>query len=308
MGCGRDRPALPAARAAAPTPRAAPPPVPAGRPVPAGDADALAALDRFLAAPILERPCGPYTLRSDLAGARLERAVALCSRVASALEGEIGARFGVAPAHPPRGTIVLFASRRRYREAGAAASDLPLGYAGWSEARLGVVATTADGVGDDELARTLAHELTHFAERRLFGFPRPRWLAEGLADALSDSASAAGFTPLESIAGAEVARRRWLERPASQPGAASADGALARLVALDWDQFDADPSRRDYELASLFVRFLLLDAELAPRFRAWLAGQTVVVRSPRGLPEALATDWPTLNRRFEAWVAAPRPR
>ena len=69
--------------------------------------------------------------------------------------------------------------------------------------------------------------------------------------------------------------------------------------------FDAAPASLDYELSALFVRFLLLDRELSPRFRAWLAAQTVEPRSPESLPAALAIGWPSLERRFASWVAGP---
>jgi len=285
--------------------REAPPPLSAGRAVPAGDPETIALLGRFLTPPVAERPCGAYVVRSNLAGPALERAATICATIAAGLEGEIAAIFGIVPAHPPRGSIVLFASRGRFRESVAAAGDLNAGYAGWSAARLGVVAIAADGVGDDELARTLAHELAHLAERRLFGFPRPRWLAEGLADALSDSASADGFAPLADLRGIEAARRRWLERaePARFRGAIDGEvGPLERLVALGEDAFDAGAASLDYELSALFVRFLLLDPLTAPRFRDWLAGQTLQSATIPDLTGALGTDWPELERRFAEWV------
>ena len=65
------------------------------------------------------------------------------------------------------------------------------------------------------------------------------------------------------------------------------------------------PRVRLDELSALFVRFLLLDRELSPRFRAWLAAQTFEPRSPESLPAALAIGWPSLERRFASWVAGP---
>ena len=221
--CGCDgRPGIPppAAPPAAPS-AAAPvrPPLPAGRVVPDGEPEAVAELERFLRPPARRRPCGPYRLLSDLSPARLVGIERFCATLAGTFEEEVAARLGVAPAHPPRGTIVLFASRRRYRDAVTSTSDLPQGYAAWSDARSGTVALPAGDVADDELAATLAHELAHLAERRLFGFPRPRWLSEGLADAIGDSATSAGFRKLEGFVGVEAQRRRWL---------AMARGARAR--------------------------------------------------------------------------------
>ena len=297
---GATPPAAPPAAAAAAPSAAGPvrPPLPAGRAVPDGEPEAVAALERFLQPPAQRRPCGPYRLLSDLPPPRLVGIERFCATLAAALEEEVAARFGVVPAHPPRGTIVLFASRRRYRDAVAAAGDLPQGYAAWSDARAGTVALAAGDVSDDELAATLAHELTHLAERRLFGFPRPRWLAEGLADAIGDSATPAGFRKLEGFVGVEAQRRRWL---AMSQGRA---GALERLVADGPEPFDHGPASLDYELAALFVRFLLLDPELAPRFRSWLGDQTVQRPTIPALFPALGVDAPTLERRFESWVTA----
>ncbi len=295
-GCeARPRAGPPVARAAAEVVR---PPLPAGRAVPDGEPAAVARLERSLAPPASRRPCGPYRLVSDLPSPRFAAIEALCDRLAVRLEEEVAARFGVVPAHPPRGTIVLFASRRRYRDAVAAAGDLPQGYAAWSDARVGIVALPAGDVADDELARTLAHELTHLAQRRLFGFPRPRWLSEGLADAIGDSATPAGFRQLEGFVGVEVQRRRWLEMGRGRTG------AVEQLLADGPQPFDHGPASLDYELSALFVRFLLLDPELAPRFRSWLGEQTVQRPTIPALLPALGVDLPTLERRFEAWVAA----
>ncbi|MBP9144995.1 MAG: hypothetical protein KBF21_21145 [Thermoanaerobaculia bacterium] len=273
------------------------PPFPAGRGVPDGEPEAVAELERFLQPPARRRPCGPYRLLSDLPASRLDGIERFCATLAGTLEAEVAARFGVTPAHPPRGTIVLFASRRGYRDAVTATSDLPQGYAAWSDARAGIVALAAGDVSDDELAATLAHELAHLAERRLFGFPRARWLSEGLADAIGDSATAAGFRKLEGFVGVEAQRRRWLAMGLGRTG------ALERLVAGGPEPFDHGPASLDYELAALFVRFLLLDPELAPRFRSWLGDQTVQRPTIPELFPALGVDAPTLERRFAAWVS-----
>lgn len=293
-GCeARPRAAPPATTPAVAVAR---PPLAAGRAVPDGDPAELAELERFLAAPARHGLCGPYRLLSDLSPARLDGVARLCGKLAATFEEELAARFAVVPAHPPRGTIVLFASRRRYRESVASGSDLPQGYAAWSDARVGIVALAAGDVPDDELARTLAHELTHLAQRRLFGFPRSRWLSEGLADAMGDSATPTGLGRLEGFVGVEAQRRRWL---AAGRGRA---GAIARLVAAEAEPFDGSSASLDYELSALLVRFLLLDPELGPRFRAWLGEQTLQRPTLPAFLPALGIDAPTLERRFDAWV------
>ena len=293
-------PAAPGALQAAAEPVPVRSPLRAGRAVPDGESTAVAGLERFLAPPARRGACGPYRLLSDLPPARLVGIAGLCGELAAALEAEVTARFAIVPAHPPRGTIVLFASRRRYRDAVAASGDLPQGYAAWSDSRAGIVALMAGDISDEELARTLAHELAHLAERRLFGFPRPRWLAEGLADAIGDSAQPGGFRKLEGFVGVEAQRRRWLDAGRGRAG------AVERLVVGGGgpEPFDHGPASLDYELSALFVRFLLLDPELAPRFRAWLGDQTQQRATIPALVPALGIDVATLERRFEAWVTA----
>ena len=275
------------------------PPLPAGRGVPDGEPEAVAALERFLAA---AGPAPPVrTVPAPL------RSAALPARRRS---------NGSARRSPPR-------SKRRWRPASGSFPRIRrAGRSCSSPAGAGIAtrwrprptcrratprgATPARGpwlspagdVADDELAATLAHELAHLAERRLFGFPRPRWLAEGLADAIGDSATLAGFRRLEGFVGVEAQRRRWL---AMGQGRA---GALERLVAGGPEPFDHGPASLDYELAALFVRFLLLDPDLAPRFRAWLGDQTVQRPTIPALFPALGVDAATLERRFAAWVTA----
>ena len=98
--------------------------------------------------------------------------------------------------------------------------------------------------------------------------------------------------------GVEAQRRRWLAM-----GQGRTD-ALERLVAGGPEPFDHGPASLDYELSALFVRFLLLDADLAPRFRAWLGDQTAQRPTIPALFPALGVDAPALERRFAAWVTA----
>ncbi|MEO7795590.1 MAG: hypothetical protein ABIV06_12540, partial [Thermoanaerobaculia bacterium] len=149
----------------------------------------------------------------------------------------------------------------------------------------------------EAVAQTLAHELSHLAHRRAFGHELPPWLAEGLADAVGDSATTAGFLPLSDLDVVAGIRKRLcggyeIRRTES----------LARLVDLDRSGFDRGSVSFDYEQSALLVRFLLLDPGLGPRFRAWLGVRAKLRSNAPGLPAALQVSWPELERRFASWL------
>ena len=218
----------------------------------------------------------------------------LCGTIGAALDVEYRTRLGVPLHHPPRGTVVLFADRGRFREYVATDGELPEGYAGFALAGSGLVALPVGDLTGAEIAPTLAHELAHLAHRRAFGLELPPWLDEGLADVVADSATPNGFRPLAGFDGVEGLRTRV--RGAVALGRAL---PLERLVALGRSEFDRDPLRVDYEQAALVVRFLLLDSELAPRFRRWLAALAWHGPAPPpALPDALGVPWTELDRRF----------
>ncbi len=258
----------------------------------------MAAARAFLGAPVLAEGCGPYALVTDADGSRLEALRRICAGPVARLDAEYRERLGVPLHHPARGTLVAFAERRRFRAYVAADGELPQGYAGFSLASSGLVVLPVGDIPPPEIARTVAHELAHLAHRRAFGVELAPWLSEGLADVVGDCAREQGFAPLAGFGGVEGLRRRLLGAYAT--GRA---GSLERLAGLGRDRFDRDAVSWDYDQAALAVRFLLLDARLAPRFRAWLAGRTWRGPQPAApMPEALGVDWPELERRFRAWL------
>ncbi len=282
----------------APPPRE-PEPAPAGRPVSAGEPAAVAAARAALGTPVVAEACGPYQLLTDAAGPLLGGLRALCAGPVTAFESEYRHRFGVAPSEPPAGTLVLFAERRRFQRYVAADPRLPRVAAGFSLALDGLVALPAGERPLAEVAGTLIHELAHLAHRRTFGSPLEPWLSEGLADELGYSAGPDGFASPAGFTGMEGLRTRL--RGGYATGRA---GPLARLVALPRSSFDRDPVSWDYDQAALFVRFLLLDPELAPRFRAWLAARAAG-GTPPPLTAGLGLDEEALESRFRRWLDGP---
>lgn len=276
-----------------------------GLAVPPGDARLVALARGFLdTATEIEASCGAYRVFSDLGGERLATTLSACRALARALDAEYAARTGLWPSHPPAGTLVLFADRRRFREYVAADGELPTGYAGFSMPGSGLIALPAGDVDAHELARTLAHELAHLAHRRAFGRELPRWLSEGLADAVGDDATPHGFDPFEGSVGAAGVRRRL------RAGyAAGRVGSIERLLRLDPASFDAELVSYDYDQSALFARFLLLDPDLAPRFRGYL--RRFAERGASGsppLPEEVERDLSDLDAAFRVWLEVPAPR
>lgn len=74
----------------------------------------------------------------------------------------------------------------------------------------GYTAIWAEPARPQSFARTLAHELTHVVHRRALGGDLPRWLSEGLADAIGDTATGAGIGTLEGLEGSEGIADRLL--------------------------------------------------------------------------------------------------
>ncbi len=206
--------------------------------------------------------CGPYSLWSDVSDRRI---LALCERIGEQLDGRYRARFSVAPVGQPQETIFLFARGEGFRQFVAQEGGVRAGYAGVARGSKGFVALHADGLAVATVAATLGHELTHLVNRRALGSDLPRWLAEGLADAIGDSADEQGIGDLSGLAGVEEEARRL-----AWGYAQGKVGSVARLVALARGEFDRGVVSFDYEQSALLVRYLLLDAKLGTSFRGYL--------------------------------------
>lgn len=241
-----------------------------------------------------EARCGPYALFTDLAAGSLLDA---CTRLATEVDSLYQQRFEVAPLGPPREAIFLFAKKEGFRQFEEQQGGRR-GYAAHADSANGYLALHAELRDDDRLLETLVHELAHLVNRRAIGGGLPRWLSEGLADALGDSAGPTGFEPLEGVRGAEGEAKRLL---------AAQNGGLVHkaeeLVSLPPESFDAGISSFDYEHSAFLVRFLLLDPELGPRFRRFLAA--LATGEPAGaaqLQSHLIISWTELDRRFWSWL------
>ncbi len=243
--------------------------------------------------------CGPYPLLTDVEPGPLLQA---CDHLANALDDVYDRRFGVQPLGQGGETILLFRQLDAFRRFVQAEGSTAVGYAGHASASRGYLAMYSGSQDVEDAVVTLAHELTHLVSWRALGGPLPRWLSEGLADGIGDSTTLSGIGPLRGISGLEVEAQR-LRQVSGGRGLPK----IEELVRLSPEDFDAGSDARHYEHSALWVRFLLLDAQLAPRFRAFLAD--LAAGQPYDadhLQRRLAVAWPELDRRFAGWLAASR--
>lgn len=291
---------VPARSVAAPSPVAAPS---RGRPAARPDAEWLTAARGLLEGQGAlegrgrETRCGPYLLYTDVRDAALLKT---CGHLASQLDGLYLERYGVRPVGQPAEAIVLFSKIADFR-AFARQNGVALGYAGYAVGARGLAIFHVDVSARDNFLPTLTHELTHLVSRRALGVNLPRWLSEGLADGIGDTATAKGFGPARGIKGSEVQARRLREAYAS-----NRVGGLARLVALKRGEFDRGTVSFDYEQSALLVRFLLSDPRLKPGFRRYLRGIAENKGAgPERLRQALGIEWEELDRQLESWLQDP---
>ena len=257
------------------------------------DPDVQVIAQRIFGSESTNRHCGSYALMTDLRDPSLLRA---CDRLASSLDQVYQERFGVTPQGQPAATVILFAQRAALRQFAAETGGRGAGYAAYTNATDGYLAmhAQADRI---EVLRTLTHELAHLVHRRALG-DLPRWLSEGLADAIGDSATEGGFQPLEGIVGAEGQARRLLGAIDSRraPG-------VERLVKQPASDFDKGTVSYDYETSALFVRYVLTDATLAPRMRDYLAAIAAGAQvTPEALVRRLEVDWRQIDRDLSTWL------
>ena len=242
-----------------------------------------------------EGDCGPYSRLGDASDPDL---LISCQLLAAELDQIYAERLGVTPLGEPAAVILLFGRRNGYSEFSAQQGLKTAGYAAHSKPSQGYTAIWADPTRPEDFAKTLVHELTHLVNRRALGGNLPRWLSEGLADALGDNATPEGIQPLQGLEGAEGQAKR-LQLGYETGGV----GSIERLLSLRPEEFDSAPNSYDYEQSTLLVRYLLLDPELGTRFRSFLKeladGSPC---TPDILQQHLDVDWRTLDHRLQSWL------
>lgn len=292
FGCGEPEPPPVVVRPARPRPK---PPATAARPANPPNEKALA-LARSILGRSRDGRCGPYQLTTDSTDPRL---LSACETVGASLDRVYAERFGVTPAGAPAEGILLFQELSTYRAYVEKDGRLAAGYAGFASDFDGLVVLHA-GSGRKSAITTLAHELTHLVHRRALGTNLPPWLSEGLADAIGYGTTEEGIGPLRGVVGAEALAERLrgaLARGWARP--------LEELVGLPRSGFDRGVRSFDYEQSALLVRYLLLDRELAPRFKGYLAALARGERyDPERLRAALGVSWSRLETGFAGWLRA----
>lgn len=290
-GCGEPEPPPVVVRPPRPRPK---PPAIAARPANSPDEQALAEAYLTFGRQPPPRHCGPYKLSTDSSDPRL---LAACEKIGIALDRVYAERFGVTPVGPPAEGIVLFRDLAAYRHFVENHGGLAAGYAGFASDMEGLVVLHS-GSGRKSAITTLAHELTHLVHRRALGTNLPPWLSEGLADAIGYSATEEGIGPLRGTSGVESLAERLrgaLDRGWARP--------LKDLAGLPRSGFDRGVRSFDYEQSALLVRYLLLDRELGPRFKGYLATLARGERyDPERLRAALGVPWEGLEANLADWL------
>ncbi|MEL7061391.1 MAG: hypothetical protein AAGN46_15315 [Acidobacteriota bacterium] len=279
----------------------------------------------------LDRRLGPYRAVTDLPVGDDGAAGILWRRldgVARGLEATYAKTFGLAPIDRPRAAVVVFAREADYRDLEGRTERIAHLHSSGHHAR-GVVALYAGDLVEDEVASTLAHELTHLLARRALGPALPPWLDEGMAELVASSAIDAegsldptrlgGRHRRVAIAGGErVVVQGPLAGAVVLRELALEDRLPSLRVALDrpWDEFVGSvdrgtpgvgpvasaAARRRYDLAGWWLRFLFETAR-ADATRAFLrsvaAGEDASLEALRA---RLGETWPALDQAYRDFV------
>lgn len=241
-----------------------------------------------------EGRCGPYRLLTNETDSLLLTA---CDQLAGELDRAYATRYGVEPAGAAREAIILFARLGELRAFVAEHGGAGNGYGAFAEPSEGYLAMHAENERRTTL-QTLVHELSHLVHRRALG-DLPRWLSEGLADGLGDTATEDGLLPGPGIAGSEVQARRL--RQARRDGRA---GSVESVITQADEHFDRGTVSFDYETSALFVRYLLSDPARAAALRAFLRAVAEGERAEAGqLRDRLDASWGALDQAFDHWLA-----
>ncbi|MEP7013100.1 MAG: hypothetical protein ABJC13_22495 [Acidobacteriota bacterium] len=294
LDCGEPAPPPVVVRPPRPRPK---PPATAARPANTPNEQSLALAYLTMGRPKKGR-CGPYRLATYSSDPRL---LAACEKIGATLDDVYAGRFGVTPIETPAEEIILFGDLADYRHYVEEDGRLAAGYAGFASDIDGLVVLHA-GSGRKSAITTLAHELTHLVHRRALGTNLPPWLSEGLADAIGYGTTEEGIGPLRGIVGVEALAERLrgaLDRGWARP--------LPELTGLPRSDFDHGLRSFDYEQSALLVRYLLLDRELAPRFKGYLASLARGERyDPERLRAALGVSWEEMETGFGRWLRSER--
>lgn len=265
---------------------------------------------------------GPYLLYTDVTDPYLLQRL---SAVAAQIEPIYQHRYGVELVGEPGEAIVVFARRDAYRVFQTAWSDLA-GLPAAGHAGAGMLSFFIEGRQFNELVSTLVHELVHLLNRRALGPALPPWLEEGLAEDLTwAEIDPTGRLRPGTWGGDRVHTVERRERRAGVIIGDTVTGGLAvyrtlprfvdtlenggaprldALFDLGWEDFVRTRRQVHYLQAGLFVRFLLEDREMNPRFRTFLQataeGRPLTAERFRG---TFGMSWEEMETRFVAWVA-----
>ena len=275
------------------------------------DPERLARARRVLGNEGFEGKLGPYSLWTDLQDRTL---LSLLGRVASTVEGVYQERYGRTPLPGAAEAVIVFRREESYRRFQAAEKGLA-GLPAAGHSGHGLVAFYVGDRTTNDVAATLAHELTHALNRRAIGPPLPAWLEEGLAGDLGGSlvTEDGRLDPTrpggEAHVDAEFITYSGLRASLLNGSRAIGSGKLPplrRLIEMEDRRFLVPlPGERNHAHAALLVRYLLNgdNGTHADGFRDFL--ESVSRGGPPSGDELLRhldTTWGRLEAGFRAYV------
>jgi len=246
---------------------------------------------------------GAYSLLTDVEDSEL---LAFLDAAALATEEAYFARYGRIASGDPDRSVILFAKeadyRRYYAEIGTPVMSGTVGHAG-----SGIVALFAEQHGRADLARTLAHEITHLLNTRALASNLPPWIEEGIASDLGDIwLEPPPDTPDDTPSGNTISLAvQGFEFKILQLEQLVLTGRLPRVAtlnSLDRETFYGDSVTANYSASAAFVRYVLEGDEgrFVEGFLKFLervaAGHTV------DLLEPLEIEAWVLDRGLRNWI------
>lgn len=244
---------------------------------------------------------GSYELLTDV---RDQDIISRFDRAAEAAEDAYFARYGRLPSGDPGRSALLFAEEATYREYQRLSGSTLAGNVGHAET--GILAFYAEGREQDELVRTLIHEIAHLLNDRALARRLPPWLEEGIATDLGSvwmesSPVSTGRVDL-AIQSAE-SRFLLLGEILEQGGFPT----VQTLLSMSYEVFHREPRIQSYAYAHslALVRYLLdaRDGRHADGFREFLHQvASGYGAAPELLYEELGVGPEELERDFQNWL------
>ena len=246
---------------------------------------------------------GPFELHTDVTDEELLKKQ---KQLAEPLLELFTERYGVIPVEAEqRGVIVLYASWRSYDAFNTGEDEAWIDRLASGHSVPGMAVFHAADERENERLSILVHELTHLLTWQALGVELPWWLEEGMAEDMSLAKWRRGRLELEPLGRDNLRFGLTLGKMFDTVLGARKTGRIpsGHDILTVKPPAEALEPHLYYAQVGFWVRFLLQDEGLAPRFRSYLAA---IASGESAAPDAL---WAHLERPsgeiledFEAWM------